>query len=346
MMAAGRSPQARRSAGERWRARVINLAVAVVSVVLLFVVIELGLRLTGFSYVLYPEEIEFGRPDPALLEIGFLEDDDLFWVTRGYGEKLERLRRERPALLLMGDSCTHLGHYDDELARLVAERRGTTLGYGNLGVAGWSSFQGRRQLERDVVELAPAVVTMYYGWNDHWIGFGIEDKNVALVKRVFSGPWSGSRLLQLVMKAVVALGARETAYPNRVSLSDFEANLRQMVRLAKSHDIRPLLVTAATSHRLGEEPPELASRWLRELSELVPLHQSYVARVRTVAREDDVALCDAAARLAEAPREEVEKAFMADGIHWTPEGDRRLAEILYDCLEREGLLEMLEMIMD
>ena len=32
---------------------------------------------------------------------------------------------------------------------------------------------------------------------------------------------------------------------------------------------------------------------------------------------------------------------MADGIHLTAIGDRRLAEMLYECFEREGLLELI-----
>ncbi len=326
---------------QRLRDLAINLALALLSVALLLAVVEVALRLSGFSYVLYPQDIEFGKPDPQLMAIGFEEDDEVFWVTRGYREKLERLRSERPAVLFLGDSCTHLGHYDDEVARLVAEKHGAALAYGNLGVAGWSSYQGRRQLDRDVLPLAPAVVTIYYGWNDHWIGFGIEDKNVALVKRVFAGPWSDWRVVQLAIKAVVAIGARKTAYPNRVALSDFRENLRSMVRQARTGGIRPLLVTAATSHVQGEEPEELALRWLRDLSELVPLHESYVAAAREVAREEGVPLCDAAARFAALPRAEVEESFMADGIHLTATGDRRLAQILYDCFEREGLLEVI-----
>lgn len=323
---------------DKLRAAALNLGLSVASVALLLAAVEVGLRLTGFSYVLYPQDIEFGKPDPRLMAAAFREDRDLFWVTRDYAQKLEGLHAERPALVLMGDSCTHLGHYDLELEALVSGRLGNTLAYGNLGVAGWSSHQGRRQLERDVLPLAPAVVTIYYGWNDHWIGFGIEDKNVALVKGVFAGSWSRLRVVQLAAKAVVAMGARKTAYPNRVSLPDFEDNLRSMVVQARAAGIRPLLVTAATSHREGEEPEELASRWLRELSELVPLHESYVARVRRVARQEGAALCDAAARFAELPREEIERSFMADGIHLTAAGDRRLAEMLYECLEREGLL--------
>ncbi len=321
----------------RLRGSLVNLALLAVTVALLVAVAELTLRATGFSYVLYPEEIEFGRPEPVLLETGFVEDDDLFWVTKDYRQKLERLRRERPQVIFLGDSCTDFGRYDQELAQLVADRRGAALAYGNLGVAGWSSYQGRRQLERDVAPLRPRVVTLYFGWNDHWIGFGIEDKNVARVKAVFSSRWSRLRLVQLVTKATVALGSRDTDYPNRVSLADFRANLRTMVRHARSRGIRPVLITAAASHVPGEEPEELTERWLRDLSELVPLHRSYVAAVREVAAAEGADLCDPEAELGALPRGEVGRLFRADGIHLTAEGDRRLAEILYDCFERRGI---------
>lgn len=309
-----------------------NLGLAGGAVVFLLLALELGLRLTGFAYVLYPEEIEFGKPDPVLLATGFLEDDDLFWVTKDYPEKLARLARERPEIVFMGDSCTQFGTYDRELARLVEAREGSELRYGNVAVAGWTSHQGLRQLERDVLPLAPRVVTIYYGWNDHWIGFGIEDRNVSRIKRIFSSRWSGLRLVQLATKAVVALGTRRTAYPNRVSLADFTANLRRMAELAAEAGIRPALITAPTSIREGEEPEYLSSRWLRELSELVPLHRSYAEAVRGVAADEGVLLCDLARRFAELPRGELEAAFMSDGIHFTDEGSRRAAAFLYDCL--------------
>ncbi len=325
-----------------WKNALTNLAVVSVTVVVLAGIIELTLRLTGFSYVLYPEEIEFGRPDPVLLKTGFREDDDLLWVTRDYPEKLARLRRERPAVVFMGDSCTQLNRYDRHFARLFAERRGTTLAYGNLAVAGWSSYQGYRQLARDVGPIRPRVVTIYYGWNDHWIGFGIEDKNVARVRRVFSSRWSGLRVVQLVTKAMIVAGTRDTAHPNRVSLKDFQDNLRGMATLAKSRGIRPVLLTAATSIRAGGEPPHLTERWLRDLSELVPLHRSYAEAVREVAASEKVVLCDLERRFAELSSAESERTFRADGIHFTTEGERRVAESLYQCFETHGLLEILE----
>lgn len=320
-----------------WKQGMANLGLSLGTVVFFLGVVEIGLRLSGFSYVLYPEEIEFGAPDPVVLKTGFLEDDDVFWVTKDYPEKLERLRRERPSVIFMGDSCTHFGTYDRELDRLVTQRSmaqgsGSALRYGNLGVPGWTSYQGLRQMERDVVGLAPEVVTIYYGWNDHWIGFGLEDKNIRRIKRIFSSGWSGLRLVQLATRALVAAGTRETEWPNRVSLEDYRSNLREMTTLASAAGIRPLLLTAPTSIREGAEPDYLAGRWLEELSDLVPLHRSYVEVVRQVASEEGAPLCDLDRRFAELPRPEIEASFMADGIHLTEEGSRRVAEFLYECL--------------
>ncbi len=231
-----------------------NLLLLFLTLGLLLTIIEITLRLTGFSYVLLPEEIEFGRPDPEMIRTGFLEDDELFWVTPDYEQKLAQLQNHPPALVLMGDSCTQLGHYDQELADLFEGRRGIDLDYANLGVAGWSSHQGRMQLERDVADLEPRVITIYYGWNDHWIGFGLEDKTVSQVKQVFSSRFSGVRLVQLATKATVAFKARKTGYPNRVSVDDFRENLKTMVRQARARRIHPVLITAPTSIRVGSEP--------------------------------------------------------------------------------------------
>ena len=323
----------------RWRALGINLTLAGVTVLFLLGIVEGTLRLTGFSFHLGPEDIEFGKPDPELMRIGFEQDDEVFWVTKGYDEKLEVLTKERPSLLFMGDSCTHLGRYDEAFASLMKERHGQRLSFGNVGVAGWSSYQGRRQLERDVLPLAPEVVTFYYGWNDHWIGFGVEDAEVGRLKSLFRSGLSRLRLVQLTSQAMLALAARQEPWPNRVPIDAFEDNLRSMVSQARQAGIEPVLITAGTSHRRGEEPPELGERWLRNLDELVPLHQAYVERVRAVAVSESAHLCDVAARFAELPRAELEPLFLADGIHLTSVGDQRLAEELMNCFESWDLVD-------
>ena len=57
--------------------------------------------------------------------------------------------------------------------------------------------------------------------------------------------------------------------------------------------------------------------------------------------EEDAVLCDPAAELDGLPREEERRLFLDDGIHFTPEGDARLGEIVGRCLEEAGLLDRL-----
>ena len=318
-----------------------NLGVAVVAVGLLLVAFELTLRISGFSFVLYPEKIEFGGPNLVEFKEIFRPDDDLFWVTKDYDAELEYLRENRPDIIFMGDSCTHIGSYDVAFADLFDREGRGPLVYGNVAVSGWSTYQGLRQLERDVLDLNPAIATIYFGWNDHWIGFGIEDKNVARVKRIFSSRWSHFRLIQLATKVTVAWGARKTDWPERVSIPDFQANLSRMIDLMRAQGITPVLISAASSHTPGTEPSFLADRWLKDLSDLIPLHNAYTDALRETAREKDAVLCDVALEIDGLAVQERKALFMADGIHWLPEGSRRLGGMLHDCLEQNDLIEKL-----
>lgn len=317
-----------------------NLLLLAFTLAFFALVVELALRVAGFEFVLRPQDIQFGRPEPVLLKVAFREDDDLFWVQRDYPEKIARLHQEKPALVLLGDSCTALGHWDDALAALHQQRLGQALSHGNLAVAGWSSYQGRRQLERDVAPMAPRVVIAYFGWNDHWVGFGIEDKNVARVKRIFSSRYSGSRVVQLFTKAHLAWRTRDTELPNRVSLEDFKANLEAMAATTHALGARFVLITAPANHQVGQEPEGIEARWLRERSELVPLHQAYTQAARAAAKTNDALLCDLAADFAARPAEERARLFMNDGIHFQPAGDAQIAAGVYSCLEKENLLPL------
>jgi hypothetical protein len=156
-----------------------NLALLLASVAGVLVLLELGLRLFGYRFDIAPESVEFGWPDPAEMQIHFEPDPDLFWVPEGYGEFIADLRLRGVDVVLLGDSCTATGEYPALLARhLRSAYPGRELRAVKLGVPGWSSYQGRRQLERDLLAAGPRIVTFYFGWNDHWIGFGVEDREV------------------------------------------------------------------------------------------------------------------------------------------------------------------------
>ncbi|HSS48278.1 MAG TPA: GDSL-type esterase/lipase family protein [Thermoanaerobaculia bacterium] len=323
----------------RWDGRrAVRLALlALASLLVGLLASELALRIAGFSYHLRPEKVALGWP-PTLAALGeeYRTDPDLLWVRVEYPDTLAHARAERPVLAFLGDSCTEYGGYPDlVLANLAALHPATRWTGVNLGTAGWTTYQGVRQLRRDVLPIRPRVATIYYGWNDHWIGFGLPDDDVAkLLHRTGSG-WQDVRLVQLAEKAHVA--THRSAENRRVPLAEFRKNLDAMVRLAKGHGIEPVLLTAPSSHVAGQEPPQLQGPFLKRLSDLVPLHQSYAAAVRDVAHQDGVVLCDLAKDFDGLPPNLRHACFLKDGIHFTRRGAKRAAGFLTDCLESSGV---------
>jgi lysophospholipase L1-like esterase len=305
---------------------------------------ELLLRIGGFHYDLYLTHVQFGWPDP--IEIRFEPDPELLWVPEDYQERLDRAAEDHPALVFMGDSCTEVGAYPAALRRRINQSAGGgELRIANLSVSGWSSYQGLKQMERDVTPIRPKVVTIFFGWNDHWKNFGIADKNIGLFlrRRGLFTKLSGFRLMQLVDWITVRYFLQRGEEPlNRVPLDDFRANLSQMVRIARDHGIVPVLLTAPSGHVQGEEPGYLAERWIDDLSDLVPLHRRYAEAVREVAAKEKAILVDLAAEFDAMPRSQVrDEYFLEDGIHLRPAGDQVITATLYRRFEEEGLLTLL-----
>jgi lysophospholipase L1-like esterase len=307
---------------------------------LALVVGEVGLRVAGFSFAPTLDKVEFGWPNIEVRRARYASDPDLFWVPRDYAERLGSLEGARPDLVFLGDSCTEWGRWPRMLlASLDRERGGDPLRAAVLGTAGWSSQQGLAQLRRDVLPLRPRALTLWFGWNDHWRGMGVDDASVSEISRRRPAWLAGLRWEQLWLKTRLAWRARETGgSPERVPPEAFRRNLEEMVRLARGADGVPALVTAPTSHRPGAEPAELSPRWIEDLSQLVPLHRQYVAIVREVAARENAVLCDLTARFDALADDERARSFAADGIHLTLAGDRRAAAWLRECFEQSAAL--------
>lgn len=316
-------------------------------IVLALILGEVTLRRVGIEFVLYPTKIQWGRPNPVAIHSQYTVDRQLFWVPRKYSFESAYWKGRRPTIVFMGDSCTQFGIYHKFLKSMITERNpeGAFTSV-VVGVGGWSSYQGLRQLERDVVPMKPRAVTIYYGWNDHWVNYGLEDKMIGEIYRkhppLLLELSSSIRMAALINQAIFALRAPIYEQQNkgsvRVSLPDFSANLRQMVHIALDNGIIPILLTAPTSHRRGKEPRGLAGRWLNDLSDLIPLHQQYVQAVRDVAAQHQAPLIDLYAAFNRLPQEDLERFFWRDGIHLSKEGDEKLAEMIYTYLSQTDLL--------
>jgi lysophospholipase L1-like esterase len=308
-----------------------RLLLAVFGVLLALGTGEAALRVSHFHFDLVPS-LEFGWPDPVTMKNAYMADPDLVWVTRTYADALRAARHAHPAVVFMGDSCTEFGTYPSKtMAALAAAGSPLTTG-AKLGVGGWSSAQGLSQLERDVIALHPKVVTVYYGWNDHWMAMGLTDTEMMRAERL-RGLAERFRLAQLWLKVDVALAGRRKPTPNRVPLPDYQHNLVRIATEARAAGITPVFITAPSNHVAGHEPEYLAKRHVRALSELVPLHAAYVQATRDAAASAGAPVCDAAAAFAALPPPR-DQYFQKDGIHFTQAGDVEMAKIVSDCLRK------------
>lgn len=320
------SVAAARDAPLPWQARVV---LGAFGALLALGISEAALRVARFHFDLVPT-LEFGWPDPVALRDAYRPDPDLVWVTRDYHEILRAARRSHPAIVFMGDSCTEFGSYPARTVAALAAS-GSPLATGvKLGVGGWSSAQGLAQLRRDVLPLHPKVITVYFGWNDHWKAIGLTDPQIARAHRLRA--WSDHlRLAQLWLQVEVALAARRRPEPNRVPLRDYAANLHAIASEAIAAGITPVFVTAPSNHQPGREPEYLARRHVRALSDVVPLHRQYAQATQAAAIESGAVLCDAAAAFTGLPGAH-DRYFQKDGIHLTPAGDEEMAKVLSGCL--------------
>ena len=321
---------------------VVIVGVLAVGLALCLITTELTLRAIGFRFLLAPERIEFGWPDPTIIENYYAIDRDLFWVSKDYPQFLRQVESSRPEIVFMGDSNTAMGTYPVDFGERVKQRRPEKqIRWARFGEAGYSSYQGLQQLRRDVLSLRPKVITFFYGWNDHWLGFGVADKKIASVQQHNPLWLQKFRVAQGFVKVALALSGRnKPVLPERVAPDDFRENLTQIARLSQDAGAFPVLLTAPTSIVRGQEPRQYEKRHLHDLDRLVPLHRQYAEIVREVAREERVALCDLAADFERLPHADVtNRYFTADGAHPSPAGYEKVAEFLLDCFDSYETLQ-------
>jgi len=306
----------------------------VLSVLLSIVAAEVALRLVGFRYELKATVIEAQAPNREKVFEGYSLDPDLLWTRKDYPRVLNAALDRPPDILFLGDSCTEFGDYDRRYAALwQAQHPGRKVETANFGCAGWSTYQGRRQMERDVRRVKPRFVTLYYGWNDHWLSVGVDDAAVGALNQSGLYRFQSLRLVQLLTKTRVALAARKAGGPPpRVSEASFRENIVAMIRSAREAGATPVLLTAPTPGR------EKEGRWVGALSRFPGIHRRYADIVREVARAEDVTLCDLAAEFDSTPPDELRaKYFFKDEVHLTEAGNQRIAEDLLRCFEERSL---------
>ncbi len=347
-----------------WQGRLL----AVLAGLALLGAAEILLRLFGYEYAVETVAFRFVGPDVLALP-QVVRDRRLFWrlkpgapevgmpagsgVTNPAGFRGTVVpSRRTPGVLrvaCLGDSITYgvCVPYEKTYVGLAGHtleyRLGTHVEMVDAGCPGYSSYQGRRLLESEIVPLAPDVVTLLFGsWNDFTPAIGGDDEAKGSHQRL--PVWTDailatvgrSRLFMVVAHAhdLVAGGQRDPRFGHRtmdeymkgfargrppegerVPPEKFRANLASMVRLLRAHGIQPVLIT-----------PPLTAQSQREY----PVYRIYCDTVHEVGQAEGVKVVQAAEHLAgwEARGEGV----FADWVHPNALGHEIVAAVLTPVL--------------
>lgn len=319
------------------------------------IVPELGLRLAEFRYesgIWYgPRPGDFARFEP---------DQDLFWklpATRanvnslGFpGKEIDPVKpHDIYRIAFIGDSCTQQGYPDmieRQLNRVTrdSENRIECI---TLAVGGYSSHQGRIIAEKYSTLVQPDLVVVFFGWNDHWRAYGTSDS----LKQIRTpGPsvralapmaklMPKSRLLQAARWTIDRLaGAGSSALLSepRVAPQEYRDNLARIEHIFSELNVPVIFLTAPTSHyQLGMPDDLVRYDYVANKKPGMRAHRAYNEIVRAVASATGSFLIDLEAEYTSLP--DPRSVFTKDGIHFTPEGLRRVAVRLTDFISTSVL---------
>lgn len=244
----------------------------------------------------------------------------------------------RIRIACFGNSCTFGWRlqegetYEQQLEqKLNAQVGATRFTVFNCGVPGYSTFQGLRMLREFLPILKPQMVTICYGWNDHWAaGFDIEDKDQQMAPQLVldaQNMLSKSYVYRSIKYLLLAKYEKTRQYQfdrqsvrYRVSLEDYASNLSDIIALCRSNGVKPILLTTP----VGDTDPGVVNG-------MEVYHERYNQTVRRIAGEQTAPLVDAVALFLDHP--EYYDNPKADFIHYNAKGAERIAKALAETIE-------------
>ena len=349
---------------------------AVITNVFILLLIEGGLRLAGFEYHNIPRYIQFADdkykfPEASQADFDFVFDAEIFWrlkpnnprfSTNSYGYRYEEFSEKKPAgvyrIIAMGGSCTFGLRapfaYSLALEKILNQNRsGTKYEVINTGVPGYTSLQGLKLLESELLAYGPDLILVYFGWNDHWLARFYEDKDQVVPSeslQEFLDAISRWRIVQGMTYIVTSIRSAVMRPPDtkafRVVPADYEANLKRIVERAGEAGVRVVFITAPMAYTSGADVPDYLLRdgFILEKSSVPATHAGYNDILRRAAEASGALVADAAAVFDRMPDKRT--LFFRDGIHPKRVGHLLIAELLFRTMVSAGLVPEEEYDMD
>jgi lysophospholipase L1-like esterase len=153
----------------------------------------------------------------------------------------------RKPVVFLGDSCTFgVGVNDEQTFPALLQRRLPDLGAIDLGVPGYTVYQGRLRLNQYALSAPPAAVVITFGFNDEAVWDNRSDlEHAALLEAERSWP-NSSRFITLLASLLprLAPAAPNPGQARRPRLSDdeFVAEVRAVAEWCRARHAEPVLV--------------------------------------------------------------------------------------------------------
>lgn len=313
-----------------------KLALGFAALIIFFAAFEALLAALDFNYelpaIIFEGKNEFGGleithtiPDTELLYR--LKPGDYFQGRQvnalGFREREVDPRKKAGTLrvICLGDSTTAQGlpGYSQYLHELLQADPPTGRPWEafNMGVHGYSVRQGLILFRRQARELKPDIVTVYFGWNEHWYEAQSDDLLLAvrvqpMLGRIFDR-LRAKRIFMALHWLINPLQRQSRGADDRVLRvppGRYAQLLKQLVAEIRAAGAVPVIITAPRG-KLSEH--EVGQQRARSVADAERLHDQYVEITRQVARQTGAPLFDLAG-IFSGP--ECARYFAADGIHF------------------------------
>jgi lysophospholipase L1-like esterase len=228
--------------------------------------------------------------------------------------------------------------------RLNAEGKGRKFEVINAGVEGYHSGFALARLKEDVLQYHPDLVTIYIGWNDFmktnpenlaeagryaWLARLMEQSYlVKAYKKVLF-----SYVRPLIVKPIVLSTPEDLLAYDSFEPVEFRENLREMIRILKSRNIKMLIMTRPTVVREGMPYEEIKRQnvvfpWYGSaysVNKLLSVHRAYNRTIRMVAEQEGMPLLDLEVEFEKHDKNEL----FWDTMHPNEKGHRVIADSMY-----------------
>jgi lysophospholipase L1-like esterase len=290
---------------------------------------------------------EFTRKAPGVFRVLSLGDSCTFGIVSSRAQGYEYIREP----------------YPQRLERLVAERMGPgRLEVLNAGIAGYNSFQGLMLLRSKLRGLEPDLITVRFGWNDHFMSgeapgaYGYREPDSALAiglqdLLLRTALYGFFRRLGFELQALRARGQppRRPALPPEwipnIPVEDYEHNLRRIVALGRAQGAEVWLLTSPHAFVIDSNRDQqdkfprqvIAFNAFRSFDRLIEVHDRYNQATRELGAELHAPVLDMDAVYRAHASEPL--FLQTDVPHPTAQGHALEAETLYTRLLAEGFLQ-------